>query len=96
MRLAWDGCWSTGMRTCLFPFSLLIYTQKEVCMWKWIEGTVCAWQEWLMTELLPAMHTLLCFHSGYFCFMYIKKASMNTYQGGGGGGRKPEFIVAGW
>lgn len=84
------------MRLYLFPFSLLIYTQKEVCMWKRSEGTVCSWQEWLMTELLPATHTLLCFHHGYFCFMYVKKASMNTYRGGGWVGRKTEFLVAEW
>lgn len=51
----------------------------------------CSWQEWLTTELLPATHTLLCFHSGYFCFMYGKKASRNTYQGGGGEG-KPNLL----
>lgn len=53
----------------------------------------CSWQEWLTTELLPATHTLLCFHSGYFCFMYVKKASMNTYQAGGGGEEeKPNLL----
>lgn len=93
MRLAWDGCWSTGMRMYLFPFSLLIYKQKEVCMWKRIKQR-CSWEELLITELLLARHTLLCFHIGYFCFMFVKKDIYEYLSRWGWGGGKQ--IYCGW
>lgn len=33
----------------------------------------CPWEQLLITELLLAMDTFLCFHIGYFCFMYVKR-----------------------
>lgn len=66
------------IRMYLFPFSLLIYKQKEVCMWKWIETTVL--MEGVVDYPNITGNMFLCFHIEYFCFTAVKKTSVNPCQ----------------
>lgn len=76
----------------LFPFSLLIYKQKEVCMWKRIETTVSLGG--VADYRVPASHVHIPLFSHWvFLFYVCQKTSMNPFQDGVGGWKQ---IYYGW